>query len=308
MPNTLAHLGIGALVTRSLVRDADIKWIYLGCIIPDIPWISLRFLEVFYPSLYNYDMVLYSTVQASLLFCIFISFVVSSFSNHYWRILTILVLGSILHLILDAFQIKWGNGVHFFIPFNWSITHFDLFQIESYPTYLITFISFIYVLYTFKKASLSTIDTIWPSKSRLSVSVFFLLIYIIWPFYLIDDAEGVNTRSIKVLRGAEGRIGKEVLFDRMSYVYRPEDKGQLIHWKGKSYLEGIDLKESATLSVRGSYISEDTIQVKDYKVHINGLRSSASLLGLLSVFIVWIRLPVRQLILFTRGHFSNNIQ
>ena len=42
MPNTLAHLGVGGVLTRSLVPDADLRWVYIGCVIPDVPWILQR--------------------------------------------------------------------------------------------------------------------------------------------------------------------------------------------------------------------------------------------------------------------------
>ena len=42
MPNTLAHLCVQGIATRSLIKDADLKWIYTGCVIPDVPWILQR--------------------------------------------------------------------------------------------------------------------------------------------------------------------------------------------------------------------------------------------------------------------------
>ena len=46
MPNTLAHLAINGLATRSLIRGANLKWIFLGAIIPDIPWILQRVVKL----------------------------------------------------------------------------------------------------------------------------------------------------------------------------------------------------------------------------------------------------------------------
>jgi hypothetical protein len=45
VPNALAHLGVQGVATRALLRDADLKWVYIGCIIPDIPWILQRFVR-----------------------------------------------------------------------------------------------------------------------------------------------------------------------------------------------------------------------------------------------------------------------
>ena len=69
MPNTLAHLGVQGIATRSVLRDADLKWIYLGCIIPDVSWIIQRLVRYVIPNIDLYDLRLYAIVQASLLFC-----------------------------------------------------------------------------------------------------------------------------------------------------------------------------------------------------------------------------------------------
>ena len=70
MPNTLAHIGLQGLATRKLLRDADLKWIYLSCIIPDVPWIIQRLVRYVIPNIDLYDLRLYAIVQASFLFCL----------------------------------------------------------------------------------------------------------------------------------------------------------------------------------------------------------------------------------------------
>jgi len=42
MPNTLAHLAVHGFATRAVLRGADLKWVFVGCVIPDIPWIIQR--------------------------------------------------------------------------------------------------------------------------------------------------------------------------------------------------------------------------------------------------------------------------
>jgi len=39
MPNTFVHLGIQTLGSKALLKGSDFKWIAVGCIIPDLPWI-----------------------------------------------------------------------------------------------------------------------------------------------------------------------------------------------------------------------------------------------------------------------------
>ena len=112
MPNTLAHLGVQALVSRTLVRNADLKWVYIGAIIPDLPWILQRVVMMGPAHIDAYDMRLYAITQASLFLCLIISSALAALSTHFGRTFVILGLGSLFHLLLDAFQIKWANGVH----------------------------------------------------------------------------------------------------------------------------------------------------------------------------------------------------
>jgi hypothetical protein len=111
MPNTLAHIGFQGITTKSIFKYADLKWIYIGCIIPDFPWIVQRVLKT--TNLFNlYDVRDYSIILATFLFCIIFSAAVSFFSRDYKRVFLILVFSSFFHLMLDPLQIKWANGVH----------------------------------------------------------------------------------------------------------------------------------------------------------------------------------------------------
>ena len=71
LPNTLAHLAVHGLSTRALISGADLRWIYLGAVIPDLPWILRRALVAlmgFQDN--NLPQYLYAIVQSSLLFCL----------------------------------------------------------------------------------------------------------------------------------------------------------------------------------------------------------------------------------------------
>ena len=68
MPSTLVHLAAQGWISRALFRKADAKWVFLGLLIPDIPWIiqrAIRFLPIA-PD--PYTLKLYGLVQSSLAF------------------------------------------------------------------------------------------------------------------------------------------------------------------------------------------------------------------------------------------------
>ena len=87
MPNTLSHIGVNGLLTRSLIKKSDLFWIYLGTIIPDLPWIFQRVVETFFPSTNGYDLRLFVIVQATLFLSIIFSGAMAfmSFFERYLR-------------------------------------------------------------------------------------------------------------------------------------------------------------------------------------------------------------------------------
>ena len=287
MPNTLAHLGLGGFLTRSVIRNSDIKWIYLACIIPDIPWMFMRFIEFFFPSKSTYDLKLYTVIQASLFFSIILSLAISFFSTRYFRSSLILIFGSFIHLFFDAFQIKWGTGSHFLLPFDWSIVYFGFFWPESIPTYLITIFGLIFAAFTLKQTINAPTELCWPTGGKIPLLIFFIFLYLIWPLFLMDKAEETNIRSIKVMRGKESRIGKEVSYNRENYIYNESGESFLHYAEGKFLIKGIELNKSVSISVKGRFISENAIEVSDYKIHTKGARELSSISGLFLVFSIW---------------------
>jgi len=101
MPNTLAHIGLQGPLTRLLVRGADVKWVFLGLIIPDLPWIAFRVLKATVP-VDPYALRLYAIGQSSLVCCILLSGAVAALCERPRLIFVVLSLNSVVHLLLDA--------------------------------------------------------------------------------------------------------------------------------------------------------------------------------------------------------------
>ena len=126
MPNTLVHLGIQGLGNRLVSTRIDLKWVFLGCIIPDLPWIFRRVIIGLNSAIDRYDVLLYSAVQASLLFCLLLALACALVSEKPRLVFAILAVNSLIHLLLDAVEIKWGNGVLLLAPLNWQLLNFNL--------------------------------------------------------------------------------------------------------------------------------------------------------------------------------------
>ena len=90
MPNTLAHAGVQGLATHTTVSEADLRWVYLGCVIPDVPWILQRAARVVIPGIDPFALWAYVIIQVTLLGCIVLSAASALLAQAFWRTWAIL--------------------------------------------------------------------------------------------------------------------------------------------------------------------------------------------------------------------------
>ena len=131
MPNTLVHFAAQGAASRSLWRRLDPRWIYLGCLLPDVPWIARRVAAVLALPVDPIDLRLYAMAQASLAGTLLLCAAFAAVAAQPRLALAVLAFNALLHLLLDACEVKWGNGVHLFAPFSWRMTSFDLVEGEG---------------------------------------------------------------------------------------------------------------------------------------------------------------------------------
>ncbi len=294
MPNTLAHIGIQGLATRSLMANADFKWIYVGCIIPDFPWILRRVVNSVYSGIDSYDLLLYFTIQSTFCFCVILSAALAIFSANYWKIFFILSFNSFLHLVLDACQTKLANGVHLLAPFNWHLVNFGFFWPESLPAYFLTIIGFVYLVWNWRSASLIAVNVTFRPAMRFLIIIAFITAYFTIPFFLLDYSEDANNHFVRTLRTPSNRPGQQIELDRDPYFYH-QSGGTMRTSTGEELdVSGIKLDHSATVSVKGEFVTENLIHVKQYHVHSNWFRDCSSYLGLILVSILYFYTLVRQ--------------
>ncbi len=133
MPNTLAHFGVQSVLSHAALHDAEPKWVILGCLIPDLPWIFQRVVAELFPRVPAYELRLYVIVQASLGISLLLCATVALLTSAPFKVFRILAVNTLVHLLLDACQIKWANGVHLFAPFSWELLTLDGFGRKVYP-------------------------------------------------------------------------------------------------------------------------------------------------------------------------------
>ncbi len=285
MPNTLCHIALQAPLSRVFWKRAPLPWIVAGCVVPDIPWILLRFFE--YSNIISlYDARIYTTVQASLFFCLLLSFSLALCSRKIGPIFCLLLGNCLFHLIFDSIQIKWGNGVHFFAPFSWQIFHLDLFWPENILFTILTGVGIIYLLWAWKREKIACPIDVMVPFSRLALTSLGLCFYFFGPFLFISASEQAGNNYIQVLRDYEGRKGRYVEIDREPFDAKTN---RVTTWpQDVMKLTGEAPPVTGQVSLQGYFISPDTIHVQKYKQH-STFRDWASLLGLIMGCVLWVQ-------------------
>ncbi len=289
MPNTLAHIALNGPASRFLYKRADILWIYLGCIIPDIAWILRKIIEFLIPSINAYNLQIYSIVQSTLFFSLLLSFGFALVSNSTKKPFIILILGSILHLLFDMLQIKWANGVLLFAPLNWEIINYGIFWPESIITYIFTIFGFIYYLIHCKEIKQVKLPLTINKKKLIGVLII-LVLYLVLPIFFITDSKSADNHFVNTLENVAKRAGKYIEMDRKGVLFNEKTNSFWIKSFDESYIElsNINSISSNRLSIKGTFLTNNLIKVYEYHENIELFRDGASYIGLLLIIIAWV--------------------
>lgn len=276
MPNTLCHIAIQTPATKIFCRDSNFLLIVVACTIPDIPWIMQRILlqaDIFNP----YDLRLYFSAQASFFFCLLPAAALAALSSRSTPVFAIAAWNALLHLLLDASQIKWANGIHILAPLSWEPLHFGIFWPEHILWRLLTIGGVFTILYYW--ITRKDIELSHPvfSRKRVATAVFFLSLYGAGPACFTDSIEQAGMYSIRTLRNTAERPGKYVEFDRTPF---DSNSGTIRTFAGEQLFVDIQLpKTPGSISIKGRFSTEKQILVTDSHYH-SGFRDYASITGL----------------------------
>ncbi len=275
MPNTLCHIGVQLPITRLVAGRDFLLWAVIACIIPDLPWITLRILVpvgLFDP----YDLRLYCTAQASLFFCLFLSAALSCTALRTGRVFLVLAGNCLFHLLLDPLEIKWGNGVHLVAPSHWNMLHLDLIWPEHPVVLAFTLAGFLLLLLSWKRIAAAPLGISW-SPAKWAAGLLFLILYLAGPLFVLDKLEEANTYHLHTLRMREERPGKAIELDRVHYNAR--EKTVKTFAGERIAVIGSQPEQSGRVSFRGRFQTPGSFVVDSYHYHPDE-RDMASLIGL----------------------------
>jgi hypothetical protein len=289
MPNMLAHIGVQGVVTKTLLRDADPRWVFLGCLLPDFPWILQRFGHAFMPGLNAYDLRLYTITQASLTACILLCGALALYSSQPLKIFRVLALNAVLHLLLDACETKWANGVHLFAPFSWELLNFGLFWPESWLILLLTIFGLTYGVRAWWHMPPPLLpSTLRPPWQRRCATLL-IVAYVVLPMAFCNGPYAMDNHSVKTLKERELRTGRPVEFDRNLYLKHPLGDYVRTFAREELRVTGKKSEHSGLVSIRAMFVDPTTIHIDTLHTHWGASRDLASYLGLALLVMLWLR-------------------
>lgn len=294
MPNTLAHIGAQLPITRAVSRKVDPRWVALGLLVPDLPWIFQRLIHLVHPAAPVIDVRAYVVVMSTPVFCILLSAFFSLLVRNSAIVFAVLTLESLFHEFLDCFQAKGGVGVPFLGPFNWTSFSWPAFPMDGWVSNLLTLSGVVMVLLLLLgKWKYPT--TIRPARSgwhwRTPLVATFLASYCIAPLAFKEAAIRGNVHDLAVWRGDLPRTGMQIHFDRANYVpgATPGEGGITDDFNEQPIrIIGIEEDQPSLVSTVATFADDSTLFVTDYVVHPPGRRFWYSIVGLVGVFLIWL--------------------
>ena len=286
MPNTLVHMGLNGLLTRSITNKTDLLLIYIGSIIPDLPWIFQRLIPELLPNINRYDLRIYCVVLASFFFSIILSMAIAYMLKERKLVFALFSVGSFLHLITDSLETKWGNGVHLFAPIDWKLLNLGLLWPESFMIYFFTGFGLLFVIYYWNRTISSKIFTQFRDIKNLPTALIIFFIYLFLPFLFLNSAESADNHFVKTLREEKSRAGKYFEIDR-GYLIDSKDQDILrTPFDEELKITNLNLPVSCSISVCGIFINKKEIRIVEYHIHSN--RDFFTYIGLVLLLILLI--------------------
>ena len=287
MPNTLVHFAAQGAASRALWRQLDPRFLYLGCVLPDLPWILRRAVVAFGFPVDAFDLRLYTMGLASLAITLLLAASIAAATTQPRRVFAWLGLNALLHLLLDATEIKFGNGVHLLAPVSWRMTRFELLPGESAVYLLLTVGGALLALWDIARRRDAAVG--WARRPRSwAIAAGLAAAYLVAPLPFLPAIEASDSYSVKTLREKDARAGRRVSLDRVHFAASPAG-GFLELWTGERVRATGSLPDhDATVSLHGTFLAPDVLRA-DELVEQRRNRDWASYVGLALLAVVLLR-------------------
>jgi hypothetical protein len=284
MPNTLAHIGLQTPLTKLGLKTAPLQWIALGCVIPDIPWILQRIFRLI-PTLDPVSLRMYAVFQASLLSCCVLSLAFALLTRRTGFVFLVLSLNSLFHLLLDACQKKWGNGVNLLAPFSWHTSNFAFFWPEDSISYILLGAGIIVCIFYGPKAVKNDLFLQKPDTIKVTCLAFALIFYTLGPVFFIDAAYNADIHFSRTIINKPQQAMKCIEIDRGRY--NSQTKTIATYADDALSLNNPPEIKGKSLSIKGIFDKKNSITITEYHEH-KMYRDYASYAGLFFTLFLWL--------------------
>ena len=269
-------------------RRLDPRWIYLGCLLPDLPWILRRAVVAFGVSVDPFDLRLYTMAQASLAGTLLLGGALAAATAAPRLVFATLGVNALLHLLLDATEVKWGNGVHLLAPFSWRMTTLDLVSGEGALFLVLGLAGALLVGWEILRPRLPAVGFRLRAP-RLAAAALLLAAYLLAPLPFLGALQASDSYSVKTLREVGERPGRRVGLDRTAFRAEAKGGGTLEIWTGERVRAVGDVPDhDARVSVFGTFLEPDLLRV-DRLVEHRADRDWPSYLALALLVLLWAR-------------------
>jgi len=287
LPNTLIHFAAQGAASHALWRRLDPRFVYLGCLLPDLPWILRRAVVGLGLPVDGFDLRLYTMALASLAVTLLLAAGVAVATTAPRRVFAVLGLNALFHLLLDATEVKFGNGVHLVAPLSWRMTSFDLIAGESPLYFTLTVGGALLAAWEIARPRGTAVPFDLRPR-RLAAASALLAAYFVAPLPFLGAIESSGSYSVKTLREVEARPGRAVSLDRTAFLATPAG-GFVQLWTGERVrATGALPTHDATVSFHGTFLERDVLRVDRLLEHRRS-RDWPSYLGLVLLALVFVR-------------------
>jgi hypothetical protein len=234
------------------------------------------------------DVRLYAMAQASLLCSLLLCGAAAMLTRRPRMVFLVLGFNSLLHLLLDACEIKWGSGVHLLAPLSWRLTQLGWFWPDGTIVTALTIVGLLVILGELWRHPPPAISLVLRPR-RVLLSLAIGTVYLALPLAWMPAVEASGSYSVDLLRRPELRPGRPLAVERNSFRHRA-DGDWLELWSGETLrLEGAGLDHDATVSLRGRFLDTSTVRVEVLHEHVGVGRDLPTYLALVLLVALWLK-------------------
>jgi hypothetical protein len=191
----------------------------------------------------------------------------------------VLAANAVAHLLLDALQTKWGNGVHLVAPLDWQPWNLGLFWPEDPATHVLTALGLVACGWALVRVRRESAQLALPRGAAALGAAALLAGYVFMPLALSPGVWRADSHFVRTAATLDERAGRSFEVDRAN-VAGGEGGAWIELVDGRVELVGELPPRPARASLRGRFRDAHTLEVESFHVHAGGRRDLASYLGL----------------------------